>query len=1069
MIDFKHLHSAMRGRSKQIARPVFCKMFFSVYSFLFFVFFFSLTLPATGYAQDTHISKSSRIELNDRSGKVYLGRSLFTSVDDAERPSEKTVVDAYKENYFRASHDSTLVNAGLNAKPFWMVFAVTNKSSSTDWVLHMGHAIDGRQGFAGKIYVHNVTSGEVFARKLSSLDESGIKNVVGPAVLLKIPKQKTQVFTVYLTPESGFSYSYVPMLMPEKDYIDSMRFGAIAKTLPSIFFISIIGFFVVLCVLKRSVSAFLCLGYYVCLCTLFFTLEELFLTGGLFQASYVPGFLVAAIMIALFMTRYFFRITREDFTNNLFIIVSSAVVLGAFIFYVLAHNPAAIFDDFILYVSWLSALSVICAIAIGHNENGQYGVIQYMLGFLCLLAGLCVSGLAAASILPAHVLLVNAFWFSLVPQAVFLIAAFIQKTNMMEEDKERLEAREIRARQSMIRLQRSKESADQARLLRVIERERELMAELREREMQRTEEMRQAKEMADEANRSKSAFLAVVSHEIRTPMTGIMGMVRLLLDTQMNKQQNDYVQAIQNSGDTMVALLNDILDFEKIESGNMEMEEIPCDVPKLAHGIVTLMSGHAAERNIRLTSEISDDFPEALTCDPTRLRQVLLNLVNNAIKFTEHGHVKIHIQAQLVENVSEGEDKNYDVTFAVEDTGIGLSAEAQEKLFSPFAQADKSTTRKYGGTGLGLAICKRLVEAMGSSISVKSEEGEGSTFHFTLVMKQTGMSAVQNGESILDAGTDDAEQERAAHVHPTKALNTLVIEDNEMNQKVFEGFLIKDGHEVTLAGEADEALEIIKTRLFDVILCDINLAGMSGIELTRAIRLMPDKDVAATPIIAVTGNVSDDDIKRYYEANMNGFIAKPIDPDALDAMIARVISGEFEQEVILPDAPSDGYETITAKPSGDEKITPYDSAPDKEQEAAPSPEPVDKKLFEQETPVAVQSEVNDQEVLNNEMLDNLKASLGQDAFDELLKGFWMTTDEIIAALIQARDEEDLETAHDKGHELKGMAANFGFTELSEIAAIVEKAAKDENSADCYEAIGKLPDANQRARDALREL
>jgi signal transduction histidine kinase/DNA-binding NarL/FixJ family response regulator/HPt (histidine-containing phosphotransfer) domain-containing protein len=469
---------------------------------------------------------------------------------------------------------------------------------------------------------------------------------------------------------------------------------------------------------------------------------------------------------------------------------------------------------------------------------------------------------------------------------MLFIAAFFHAEMHHSEIYERENVERLRDEQSLARLQKSKESADQARLIRVIEREREIMAELREREVRRTEEMRLAKESADKANKAKSAFLAVVSHEIRTPMNGILGMAQLLQKTTLSKSQSDYVQTIHQSGDTMMALLNDILDFEKIESGNMTLEILNFDLHRLVNDVAILMSGHASQKSVALSADIDEhNVPKVVSGDPTRLRQVLLNLVNNAIKFTNEGGISIGVRRLTSENPNV-KDK---IRIAIKDTGIGIPEESLDKLFTPFTQAENSTTRKYGGTGLGLAISHRLVEAMNSQINVQSVAGQGSTFFFDLdiiIQDEQGQDKQVPDEHFINEGQTNS----------AKPMTILVTEDNEMNRKVLDGLLSQQGHTLHMASNGLEALDICRKNKLDLILMDIQLGGISGLETTRKLRMEPNPDVANIPVIALTGNIMLEDIQQFFEAGMNGFLAKPIDSKKLTETLYNASIGKFEND-----------------------------------------------------------------------------------------------------------------------------------------------------------------------------
>lgn len=402
---------------------------------------------------------------------------------------------------------------------------------------------------------------------------------------------------------------------------------------------------------------------------------------------------------------------------------------------------------------------------------------------------------------------------------------------------------------------------------------------------ERTRELSEAVIRAQTATQAKSAFLATMSHELRTPMNGVLGMAQLLLDSDIAGEQRRHVQAISSSGELLLSLINDVLDFSKIEAGRMVLEALPFAPRVAVDAVAGLVRTQARDKGLEFVIEVDPHLPHRLIGDDMRLRQVLLNLVSNAVKFTHHGRVTLKIEV-----LSQTKAGRYELQMSVSDTGIGIDPSRHRAVFEPFEQAGPDTARHFGGTGLGLAICKRIADVMQGSLTLDSTPGVGSVFR----LRWSALSA-EDGVGEPEAASLPASLAR----DPVESLRVLVVEDNDVNRLLLCSLLERMGIRPDVAVDGLEALSLLEQRPYDLVLMDVQMPRMDGMVATRRLRQM---SLPVQPrVIAITANVFEDARKACFDAGMDGFLAKPFPLPEL-ARIIRETAAEQSPQTDVPSA-----------------------------------------------------------------------------------------------------------------------------------------------------------------------
>ncbi len=519
------------------------------------------------------------------------------------------------------------------------------------------------------------------------------------------------------------------------------------------------------------------------------------------------------------------------------------------------------------------------------------------------------------------------------------------------------------------------------------------------------EELRRAKECAEQATRAKSEFLANMSHDIRTPMNGVLGMAQLLRKTSLNEQQQKYLDGISGSGELLLGIINDILDLSKIESGGLELAVQPFNLRDALEELADIIRTQAGIKGLRLEFDFKDGSPEFVRGDSVRIRQVVMNLLSNALKFTNQGSIILSVEG------TETAAGRVRLDVAVTDTGIGIREERANVIFEKFSQAEKSTFRTYGGTGLGLAICKMLVEMMGGQIGVDSKSGEGSKFYFYILLEKTTDEEVKEIEQIADASCSATPVWRTPPV-------ILLADDCEVNRIVVNEFLEDAGCRVEQAINGAQALKMYQEHRYDMLLTDVQMPEMDGLELIDNIReIERNNSRPKIPIAVLTASVLSEERKRCESKDIDGFVPKPLQEDELVAVLLKAMSH------LLENKPEPGTKSIEAvaetkmeatKSSNDNILSPFSIPPE----------------------LAIANESTLQRFKNR----------SREMFDRIIGEFEKTLMTALPEIERAVSEADFKVVAAKGHLCKGSAATVGAERLRFLAENIEKAGKNADAA-----------------------
>ncbi|WP_150105414.1 response regulator [Leptothrix cholodnii] len=552
--------------------------------------------------------------------------------------------------------------------------------------------------------------------------------------------------------------------------------------------------------------------------------------------------------------------------------------------------------------------------------------------------------------------------------------------------------------------------------------------------------LQEARIEAEQASRAKSAFLANMSHELRTPFNGLLGMLSLLQRSPLDARQADYLQTARESGEHLLAILNDVLDISKLESGRLEITPERTSLIRVLGDVRSVMSPQAQAKHLRWSVTVADDVPVWIRADAKRLKQVLFNLVGNALKFTENGEVSVHVDcvpAPATASAAPGAAEAVPAAtawlrFAVTDTGIGMDALTLARLFQRFSQGDETINRRFGGTGLGLEISRTLARRMGGDITVRSEAGRGSVFTVLLPFERIDAPPAEDTAPVVrpvPGGVTPAADGQSADPAGGAPLRVLVTDDHPVNRKFMQALLQQLGHQVHLRENGAEALEALHEHTFDLILMDVHMPVMDGLAATRAIRAL-DGAAAQVKIVALTADAFSESRQRVIDAGMDDFLAKPVQMQDVEEMLRRNFGARAVFEPAVPPAdwapPPEPAVVVAPSQPAVATLAPEVSAP-----------PAPRRRFKRG---------DASRVLDLEAIGEVCLAVSMVGYGSLLSGFLADESRTIAELIEVLESHDVARFKAAAHKLKGAAANLGLRLLSATAREIEQAEAEPDEA-----------------------